>query len=124
MDELLVSDLAEWSTADEFRESSMTRPSAKNAKPLAEAMREVVRVLRSENYSTKTIEGYREKLRPFFAFLDDRQEGDPTVGDFTLDNARDYMVYRLDPKDERRPLSAVSGRTSQGRAIHMMSDVC
>jgi hypothetical protein len=35
VDELLGSDLAEWSMADELRESSMTRPSAKNAKPLA-----------------------------------------------------------------------------------------
>ena len=34
-DEFLASDLAEWSMADELRESSMTRPSAKNAKPLA-----------------------------------------------------------------------------------------
>jgi site-specific recombinase XerD len=89
----------------------MTRPSAKNAKPLAEAMREVVRALRAENCSPKTIEGYREKWGPFFAFLDDRQEGDPTVGDFTLDNARDYMIYRLDPEDQRRPLSPVSGCT-------------
>ncbi|MDF2734862.1 MAG: Phage integrase, N-terminal SAM-like domain [Chloroflexota bacterium] len=74
-------------------------------------MREVVRALRAENYSPKTIEGYREKWGPFFAFVDERLGGDPTIADFTLENARDYVVYRLDPGDERRPLSPGSAGT-------------
>jgi hypothetical protein len=89
----------------------MTRPSAKNAKPLAEAMREVVRTLRAENYSPKTIEGYREKRGRFFAYIDGRSEGEPLVAAFTLENARDYVVHRLDPGDERRPLSPGSAGT-------------
>lgn len=89
----------------------MTRPSAKNAKPLAEAMREVVRALRSENYSPATIEGYREKWGPFFAYLDDRLDGDPMIGDFSLENARDYIALRLAPADGRRRLKATSAGT-------------
>jgi integrase/recombinase XerD len=89
----------------------MSRPSAKNAKPLAEAMREVIRALRSENASPSTIVGYREKWGPFFAYLDEHIDGDPTVADFTLESTRDYIIYRLHPEDGRRRLSPVSGGT-------------
>lgn len=89
----------------------MTRLSAKNAKPLAEAMREVVRALRAENYSPATIEGYREKWGPFFAFLDDRLREVPVVGDFTLENVREYIALRLAPADGRRPLKDTSAGT-------------
>jgi integrase/recombinase XerD len=97
--------------ADESLESLMSRPSAKNARPLTEAMREVIRALRSENASPSTIEGYREKWGPFFAYLDARVDGCPTVADFTLEHGRDYIIYRLHPEDGRRPLSPVSGGT-------------
>lgn len=71
-------------------------------------MREVIGALRSENDSPKTIEGYREKWGSYYAFVDNRQDGHPLVGDFTLDAARDYMGYRLDLK---RPLEGVSYRS-------------
>ena len=89
----------------------MTHLSAKNAKPLAEAAREVFRAYRAENYSAKTISEYREKWGTFYAYLDNRQEGHPAVGDFSLENARDYIAYRLDPDDGRRPLKATSAGT-------------
>ena len=61
-----------------------------------------------KNLADKTLDEYREKWGAFYRWLCARTAEGPTVGDFTLEVAREYVAARLRPRDDSPPLQATS----------------
>jgi len=79
-----------------------------DGQPLSQHIADVWLAMDAEAYAPKTIEDYREKWGPFYVALGRELGRRPLLADLQLDWARRYIIARLRPDGERRPLAPVS----------------